>query len=349
MVRFRASGARERYLPRVLRRWVRRLTMIGTHAVIWGSIVGLVPLWLPLVGLHDLVRRNRGAGLRMMVLLGTFSLAELLGVLGAGVIWLRHALGRSLGSDRWLEDNYRLQQRWTSALLGAAIRVLRLSFEVEGDATAVPGPVVVLMRHTSMLDTVLPVVFLGARHQLRLRYVLKTELQFDPCLDIVGNRLPNYFVDRAGTTPRELEALGRLADGLGPRDGALIYPEGTRFSVGKLARAKEKLAATNPELHELAAGLRRVLPPRPGGALTLLDRALPQGADVVVFTHSGLERLVSWRDMVSGEAIGTTVRVKIWRVSGAEVPASREQRLHWLFDRWHEIDALAVRHEADEA
>ena len=312
-------------------------------------ITGLVPVWLPLVIVHDLVRRNRGAMLRMMILAWVFASAELVGVMGAAAIWLRHAVSGGFETDRWLEDNYRLQQRWTSALLGAATSVLQLSLEVEGDATAVPGPVVVLMRHTSMLDTVLPVVLLGARHRLRLRYVLKTELQLDPCLDIVGNRLPNYFVDRMGDTRQELAALGRLADDLGPRDGALIYPEGTRFSPRKLERAKAKLAAENPELAVLAEGLRQVLPPRPGGSLVLLDRALPQGADVVLFTHSGLERLVSWRDMISGAAIGTTVRVKIWRVPGTQVPASREQRLRWLFERWHELDALAVRYAVDEA
>ena len=312
-------------------------------------ITGLVPVWLPLVIVHDLVRRNRGAMLRMMILAWVFASAELVGVMGAAAIWLRHAVSGGFETDRWLEDNYRLQQRWTSALLGAATSVLQLSLEVEGDATAVPGPVVVLMRHTSMLDTVLPVVLLGARHRLRLRYVLKTELQLDPCLDIVGNRLPNYFVDRMGDTRQELAALGQLADDLGPRDGALIYPEGTRFSPRKLERAKAKLAAENPELAVLAEGLRQVLPPRPGGSLVLLDRALPQGADVVLFTHSGLERLVSWRDMISGAVIGTTVRVKIWRVPGTQVPASREQRLRWLFERWHELDALAVRYAVDEA
>ena len=31
---------------------------------------------------------------------------------------------------------------------------------------------------------------------MRPRYVLKDDLLIDPCLDIVGNRLPNHFLDR---------------------------------------------------------------------------------------------------------------------------------------------------------
>jgi hypothetical protein len=176
--------------------------------------------------------------------------------------------------------------------------------------------------------------------------VLKTELQLDPCLDIVGHRLPNCFVNRAGETAREVAAVGRLADDLGPRDGALIYPEGTRFEPGKLARAQHKLAELDPELHALSLRLRRVLPPRPGGTLALLEHALPQGADVVIFAHNGLERLVRLHDVLSGKAVGTEVRLRLWRIAGTEVPEGRQERLRWLFERWQEVDAFASEGEA---
>ena len=38
--------------------------------------------------------------------------------------------------------------------------------------------------------------YVSRRYHLRLRYVLKRELLWDPCLDIVGQRVPNIFVDR---------------------------------------------------------------------------------------------------------------------------------------------------------
>ncbi len=320
--------------------------MVSVYAIAWSVIQALSPVLVLGLGLHDLVRRNGMASLRLLGLLWVFLLAELLGVGMAIVLWLRHVAQPGRDPDAFLEGNYRLQRWWAQLLLGAGVRLLKLRMRIEGDATAVPGPVVVLMRHTSILDTILPVVFLGARHGLRLRYVLKTELQIDPCLDIVGHRLPNCFVNRAGETEREVAAVGRMADGLGARDGALIYPEGTRFSPGKLARAQAKLAEIDPELHAMSLRLRRVLPPRLGGTLAILEHALPQGADVVIFAHRGLERLVRLHDVLSGAATGTEVSLRLWRIPGTEVPEGREARLRWLFERWEEVDAFAGGGEA---
>lgn len=316
--------------------------MIGLYAVTWGVIQALSPLLVVGLGIHDLVRRNRAASLRLLGMLWVFLLSELLGVTLAGLAWLRHRLTPGRDPDHLLEDYYRLQRWWARLLLGAGGRLLKLRFSVEGDADAVPGPVVVLMRHTSIGDTILPVVFLGARHGLRLRYVLKKELQLDPCLDIVGNRLPNYFVDRSGETDREVQAIGRLTEDMGPRDGTLIYPEGTRFSPRKLERARAKLAERDPLLHELSGSLRHVLPPRPAGALALLDQGLPRGADVVIFAHAGLERLVRLHDILSGETLGAQVRVRLWRIPGREVPVEREARLRWLYAQWERVDAFAA-------
>lgn len=320
--------------------------MVVTYAIAWGVIQALSPVLVVVLLIHDLVRRNGLASLRLLGLAWVFLLAELLGVALAVLIWLRHGLVPGRDHDRFLEDNYRLQRWWARLLLGAGARLLRLRFRVEGDASAVPGPVVVLMRHTSIVDTILPVVFLGARHGLRLRYVLKTELQLDPCLDIVGHRLPNCFVNRAGDTEHEVAAVGRMADGLGARDGALIYPEGTRFTPGKLVRARAKLAERDPELHAMSLRLRRVLPPRPGGTLALLEHALPQGADVVIFAHEGLERLVRLHDVLSGKAVGATVRLRLWRIPGTEVPEERQARVRWLYERWEEVDAFACADQA---
>lgn len=330
----------------MLRRWLRRVLMIGSYAAAFALIQALAPVLVLLCVAYDLVRKNGLASLRLLGLVWVFLLAELLGVAVAAFLWLRQVMQPRRDPDDYLEDNYRLQRWWARLLLGAAARLLRLRFRVEGDASVVPGPVVVLMRHTSIVDTILPLVFLGSRHGLRLRYVLKTELRIDPCIDIVGSRQPNCFVNRAGETAREVAAVGRLADGMGAREGALIYPEGTRFEPAKLARAQAKLAEVDPELHALSLRLRHVLPPRPGGTLALLEHALPQGADVVIFAHKGLERLVRLHDVLSGKAVGTEVSMRLWRIPGREVPEGREARLRWVFERWMEVDAFAGEGEA---
>jgi hypothetical protein len=55
-----------------------------------------------------------------------------------------------------------------------------------------------MLRHASIGDTLLASALVGRPHGIFwLRYVLKRELLWDPCLDVVGNRLPHVFVDRA--------------------------------------------------------------------------------------------------------------------------------------------------------
>ena len=65
-------------------------------------------------------------------------------------------------------------------------------------------------------------------------------------MDLVGQRLPNVFVRRGSGRPaREAALVASLAEGLGPRDGVVIYPEGTRFTPAKRARALARLAEQN--------------------------------------------------------------------------------------------------------
>ena len=78
------------------------------------------------------------------------------------------------------------------------------------------------------------------------RYVLKRELLADPCLDVVGQRLPNHFLDRQATdsTP-ELLALEELVTGIDESTVGIIFPEGTRVEPGvksKYARGGTNIA-----------------------------------------------------------------------------------------------------------
>lgn len=316
--------------------------MVGAYLVAFIGLTTVAPVALAVAAAVDVVRRRRFGGTRLLVLVWAYLLAELVGVVLATWLWVRHRAWAHPRSAAFIAANYRLQHHWARALLGAARRVLRLQLEVDGLEHVMPGPVVVLMRHTSLIDTVLPVVLLGGRG-LRLRYVLKRELRLDPCLDIVGGRLPNYFVDRGGSTEREAEAVGQLAQGLGPSEGVLIYPEGTRFSAAKQKRVLASLRERDPAAHDRAASLRHVLPPRPAGTLALLDQALPQHADVLVMTHTGLERVTRLRDVLRGDAVGTQVRVAIWRIDGKQVPTAAPEQRAWLFEQWQRVDEHAAR------
>jgi 1-acyl-sn-glycerol-3-phosphate acyltransferase len=258
----------------------------------------------------------------------------MLGLLG---IWLLTGGPCGLGSERRRRWVYDLRIHWCRSHL-AGVRVLfGLAIEVEGIEQAGPGPILLMMRHASIIDNALPDAIVGHAHGLGLRFVLKRELQMLPTIDIGGRWVPTNFVQRASADSEgEIARLRALARDLGRGEGVMIYPEGTRASPGKIARAKEIIAERQPEIAPLAAGLRHVLPPRLGGTLALLEES--PGTDVVVCAHVGLDGFAKISDIWSGGLVGTTVRVRLWRFPAAEIPTDRSGRVAWLYERWHEVD-----------
>jgi 1-acyl-sn-glycerol-3-phosphate acyltransferase len=194
----------------------------------------------------------------------------------------------------------------------------------------------VLSRHVSVIDTLLPVVLLP---QWRPRYVLKRELLWDPCLDVVGQRVPNAFVRRgASDTAAQLDGLRALAEGMTGGDMAAIFPEGTRFSPGKRARLMARLAERgDADGLQRVQALRHLLPPRWAGAHALV--AGRPDADILLLFHTGLEGITRLDSLLSGDFIGRTLRVDVRRVPADEVPRDPERFAGWLWAEWRCADA----------
>lgn len=320
-----------------LQTWRRRGITLPVLAIVAAVVWSTSPAWLLLSGTVDLVTR-RTAWTRAGLFLSYLLFAELAGVLASfGLFTARVVLRRS--PEWFLASNVALQSAWASSLLGAARRLYRLSFDVSGDEVTTPGPIVLLCRHVSLGDTVLPATFVTARHGVALRYVLKRELLWDPCLDIVGQRLPNAFVERASKdSTREIEKVRFISRDLGAGEGVLIYPEGTRFSPARRERVIAKLDERGDETGaRRARALRNVLPPQLGGTLAALDEA--RDADVVVCAHSGFEGIRTLRQFVDGSFVGRTVYIRFWRIPRGEVPQDENARVDWLFNTWGEVDA----------
>jgi 1-acyl-sn-glycerol-3-phosphate acyltransferase len=317
----------------------RRAITISLYIVAWVLLTLLAPAWLVAGFVIGAIRRRSFVTLRLLIFAWFFFGIAIVALVRLTVVFtfLR------ANADELQTRLLRLQQWWATAILGAASRLLELDIEIEDADAALPGPVILLMRHASILDTLLPSVYVQGPTQWRVRYILKQELLFDPCLDIVGNALPNYFVDRTGDRNREFEGIRALVKDLGD-DGVLIYPEGTRFSAEKLVRARKRVREQAPELAGAVDALTHVLPPRPGGVLTLLD-ALPE-VDCVILAHQGLEGLQKVKDVFSGSVIGSRVRGKVWRVRRAEIPATNEERIRWLYEQWSLVDAFVKDAEA---
>ncbi|MGZ8784148.1 MAG: lysophospholipid acyltransferase family protein [Acidimicrobiia bacterium] len=303
-------------------------------------MVALAPILLPLIGLADatrwLVRRRHWMGVRLYGFGVVYLGAEVVGLIALGCAWLAAGFGRF--RRPLLTWTFAIQQAWAGTLLAAIRGIFGMRFDVTGEEVVAPGPILLLARHASIVDNLLPATLVSTPHNIRLRYVLKRELLSDPCLDVAGSRLPNYFVVRGSDdTERELQAIRELARDLGPQDGVLIYPEGTRFTKDKQARALEKLRRGDPAILERAQRLRHLLPPRLGGPLALLDATSP--ADVVILTHHGLDGFAHLRDIWAGGMVNTTVRVEFWRIPRSGLPTDRAGRAAWLYDVWDRIDA----------
>ncbi len=319
-------------------RWWRRARGITIELIMFAVVTALAPLLLLVASAVDatlwVLRRKPWMAVRLLAMLWWFLLGELYGLLGLLVIWIGSGGHDSL---KRRDAVYRLKRQWLGSHLAGIRRLFRMRFEIEGLELAGPGPVLVMIRHASIIDNTLPDVIIGRAHGIGFRFIIKQELRMLPTIDIGGRWVPTLFVRRAsGDTTAELEKMRALTINMSARDGLLIYPEGTRSTPPKLARAKQIIAERQPEIAPLAERLQHVLPPRLGGTLTLLESA--PDADVVIFGHVGLDGFEYVSDIWSGGLVGTTVRLKFWRFPATDVPTERDQLITWLYDRWQELD-----------
>ena len=321
-------------------RWGRRAVTVPTYLCLGALSIALLPVTLVLALAIDAVRRTGHlVTLRCALALTLYFVCEAVGILASFALWVFNGLWPGGTADRAVTWNLLLQRVWARALFSGATRVFRMQAEVTGEEAVRRGPLFLFSRHASTLDTLLPAVFVTQPYTLRLGHVMKRELLWDPCLDIVGQRTRNAFI-RRGSDERhkEIALLGQLATAVGERDGVLLFPEGTRFSPAKRERALTHLADTK-QFARLARAqrLHHVLPPHRGGALALLERR--PDVDVAFLAHVGFEGTASLNDIWSGRLIGRTIRLCFWRVPSTEIPQTAEGRVEWLDAQWARVDA----------
>ena len=318
------------------------------YVVLFAVHLALLPALVPVFFIVDRVR-GTPVLVRAYLMFALYFSCEVMGLLVALGIWLGSLVWLGGSRHRFSRWNFKLQCHWLRCLFGGTRRIFRWRVEVSGEEAVQRGNILFFIRHASTADTVLAGVFVSYRHGICLRYVLKDELLWDPCLDIVGNRLPNGFVVRGtGQTERALEEVARLTDDMGPYDGVLIYPEGTRYTPKKrariLARLAEKRAADGADADDevsaenlvRARALKHVLPPRLAGPLTLLSRAAD--ADVVFCAHTGLERALSFREFMAGGLNDVHLAIAFWRVARKDIPEARAEQVAWLYEQWRRVD-----------
>jgi|TARA_R110001599_G_scaffold342584_1_gene564513 1-acyl-sn-glycerol-3-phosphate acyltransferase len=311
----------------------RRLLSISLIFLFAVILLALAPLWLPLFWALGLVLNAAHSSLRCLSFICLFLLCEIAGIMASGWLWLQHIV-LTTSQQNYLSANSALQFWWADTLRRSAEKLFRLHFVIEGE-DALAGPAaIVLPRHTSIGDTILPVSFYAKAKQLRVSYVLKRELLLDPCLDIVGNRLANVFLNRvAEDMGPELAELETLAASATDQDSLVIYMEGTRFSDAKRQRVLKLLADKgDDEALQRAESWPNLLPIRPAGALALMKGAPDK--DLLFLAHSGFEGSANFANLFNGSWMNTTVHLRFWRIKAADIPATEHGRRIMLFSQW---------------
>ena len=327
---------------------LRRL--ISISGLILGAVVltVLIPAWLPVVIIIDALRVKWRFPLARLLLFGVcWAWLETVGVICSALLWIT-------GQSKNVPRHYALQRWWADRLLRALKATCGFSVEVENIDALQPGPVILLARHASLADSLVSAYVVTTLAHMNPRFVLKRELLADPCLDVVGQRLPNHFLNRQATdsTP-ELEALQGLVTDIDASTVGIIFPEGTRANNKKRTRALEKIATTDPERADRLSEMRHLLPPRPAGAAAMLRGCT--SADVVVAWHVGFEGLDTFGGIL--RAISSRmppIRFHLRRVDRAGIPSNSitdtNELTKWLDGEWMRMDrevdeALEARHE----
>lgn len=325
---------------------IMRRRLVSIPALLLAAIVLLLasPVWLPLGIVADVVRgRFRLPTVRLLAFALLWSWLETAGVLVSASFWM---IGRSDDHRR----HYALQRWWARNLLRALRLTCGVRVNVENVEALRPGPVVLLARHASLADSLVSAYVVTTVAGMKPRYVLKRELLADPCLDVVGQRLPNHFLDRgaADSTP-ELEALADLTSSMDEVTAGIIFPEGTRANPSKRAKAIAKISEVDPERVGRISSMRHLLPPRPAGAAAMLRGNAT--CDVVVAWHVGFEGLDTFSGILRAlsEPI-PPIRFVLRRIPRIEVPSSYREFTAWLDDEWMRMDdevdtALKARDE----
>jgi 1-acyl-sn-glycerol-3-phosphate acyltransferase len=332
-------------------RLIRRLVLAPLVVVLALAFIVLSPFLALLALVFGLAARSRPGRMRSLRLT-CFALiwfiaetATLFGLLG---LWIVSGFGGRLRTEPYQTRHYAVVRWFLDVMYDGAVRTYGLRLEVdEPELTPderiarLARPIIVLSRHAGPGDSFLLIHELLSVYGRRPRVVMKSALQLDPSLDVLGNRLPNVFIQHSKVgESRFTEQIERLAAGLGPTGALVIFPEGANWTPGRWRRGIRRLEhAGRGDLAAKAKDMPNLLPPRAGGTLAAIA-ACPD-ADVIFVAHAGLDNIVSVRDVWRNFPIDQLIKARWWRVPHDAVPrtATHDAQVQWLYDWWKLIDS----------
>lgn len=333
---------------RVPPRWLRRVLLAPLVAVGILLLFTSVPLLAIVAVIASAFLPGTWRGLRLLAFGLVYAGVELVGLIVLFGAWLVSGFGFRLRTPRFVDFHYAVLARAVGVIVGTGARLFHLEIVFESDVRGHPNrprrrPAIVACRHAGPGDSFLLVHGLMNRSSRRPRIVLKDTLQLDPFIDVLVNRLPSRFIHPTpGAGEETVAAIGDLAATMAPDDALVIFPEGGNYTPRRHRRAVERLRAGGREpLAEQAEQLRYTLPPRPAG-ISAAMRAAPQ-ARVVLVAHTGLDHMVTVRDVWRGLPQDKTLRVR-WTPFDVATGSTEEAIGQALMAAWVDLDRWVGSH-----
>ncbi len=320
-------------------RWLRRLIVAPVVFVGALFLAILSPVLHLFAAVLDLAFDRRRWRLSRFVGIGlAFCVVEVFGLFTLLTVWVGSAFGIFMDRPFWVRANTKLTGQYFE-LITRAIRFF-LGFGFAYTYEPVPaGPRLLLARHAGPGDA-----FLIARIVIRdlgrqLHMVGASKLQWDPFLDISGERLGyHYLGGNSDGLDTDLDSIRLLAAGLGPEETLVIFPEGGNYTAKRRDHSVAALRARGRAEHaERAEQLRHTLLPRPGAVTAAIEGA--PDAFVVFVAHVGLENLHGLGDLWASVPLGRDVVAHAWPAPLEDRPSDRDEQTAWLFEQWETVDA----------
>jgi 1-acyl-sn-glycerol-3-phosphate acyltransferase len=319
---------------------VRRPITVTVWLVMSVVCLALSPLLLALAALVSAVT-GRPQALIFARLVVTYFALELSTLIACATLWLASGGGLLIGTQRFQLLHYRLLRWFVHGFAQRWLALLDIRVAAEGSTEACralesDGPLLFFSRHAGPGDTILLIDRLLTRFDRLPSVVFKQRVALDPCVDLIGHRLPHAVLDTS--EKEECEArIEEVAAGLGRRGVLVLFPEGGNFTPERRRRAIRKLWRTGRQVEAAKAELMsHVLPPRPTGALAAL-RGNPE-ADVIFGAHSGLGVAAFPSEIWHEPPLGKTFNTRMWLSPAAERPIDPDARVAWIYEWWKRLD-----------
>jgi 1-acyl-sn-glycerol-3-phosphate acyltransferase len=328
---------------------LRRLALAPVVALVEAVVVVASPVLLLLAAL---VSPFFGGArpLRMGAIVLAFAAHHLAATVACLGLWIAGGFGRKMGSERMQRAHYAVMRWFVAGVYRPIVRLAHVEVSVSSSPAAEEAlsgndrPVLVLSRHAGEGDTLLVIHELLCRHGRGPRVVMHEALRLDPLIDVLGDRLPNRFVDpRGGDTEVEIAAM---AEELDPRAALVIFPEGGNVTEERRKKGIERLESDgHVEEARWARDMRHVSAPRPGGTLAAIE-ASPE-IDVVVLGFVGFP--TGFREVWQLLPEPQTIEVRLWHEPRGGIPAGRDEQIVWLFGWWRTLDAWVDERQSARA